>query len=111
MVHFVLHGFACACLSARRETSDIYVLKPLLSGAEPCVTFSLHTSPVKFLSFSPATGLCFSADDNGGLELWDPLSGKRATKKDADAVVSFEFKSETDLFELQKVVAAILKCT
>lgn len=98
----------CFCVSARKETSDIYVLKPLLSGAEPFVTFSLHTSPVQFLSFSTATGLCFSADDTGGLELWNPLTGKRATKNDAPSVVSYEFKSETDLFELQKVRAAII---
>ena len=93
----------CICCSSDKESPTVVVLKPLLHGAKPVVSFSLHGSPVRLLAHLGGTDICFSADRDGGLELWGVHTGRRVSKDSHPEQIAFEFKAETHLFDLQKV--------
>lgn len=86
-----------------KDSPSVVVLKPLLHCAKPVVTFSLHASPVRLLAHVGGTDICFSADKDGGLEMWSIESGRRVSKESHPAQIGFEFKAETHLFDLQRV--------
>ncbi|CDJ41439.1 peptidylprolyl isomerase [Eimeria tenella] len=85
-----------------KDSPSVVVLKPLLHCAKPVVTFSLHASPVRLLAHVGGTDICFSADKDGGLEMWSIQSGRRVSKESHPAQIGFEFKAETHLFDLQR---------
>ncbi|CDJ46062.1 cyclophilin, putative [Eimeria brunetti] len=85
-----------------RDSPSVVVLKPLLHGAKPVVSFALHGSPVRLLAHLGGSDICFSADKEGGLELWSVQTGRRVNKDSHPDHVNFEFKAETHLFDLQR---------
>ncbi|CAI5731538.1 unnamed protein product [Peronospora destructor] len=67
---------------------------------EPVHTISqLHAAPVTALAFNSVTNCVISADQKGIVEYWDADSYKFPTDR---KVAKFQFKGETDLYELAK---------
>ncbi|KAF8820290.1 peptidylprolyl isomerase domain-containing protein [Cardiosporidium cionae] len=74
-------------------------------------TIEYHTAPVTLMKFNSKLNICVSADAKGGLEFWQPQSKKMPTKISTKGAVSFNLKSETDLFELLKIKEYTLSMT
>lgn len=92
-----------AAFRSDKESPRINILKPLLHGSKTILSFSLHSSPVRLLAHVGNSSICFSADKDGGLELWDVQTGRRANKDTHPKEIGFEFKADTHLFDLQRV--------
>lgn len=85
------------------ETSAIRVYRTEGSDSNMCVQvlYDIHAHPVTCMELNPTYGCVVSGDRKGVLEYWDiasyqPLSSSNST------FVLYEFKSETDLYELAK---------
>ena len=96
-------GLFYLCFRSDKESPRIDILKPLLHGPRAIISFQLHMCPVRLLAHVGGSDLCFSADRDGGLELWGVHTGRRASKVSHPQQVGFELKSETHLFDLQRV--------
>ncbi|KAJ1607907.1 cyclin [Cryptosporidium canis] len=77
----------------------------LESDHEGFPRYSNHKAPITCMRFLPRLGVVVSGDISGGLEFWDPwtlaLPKGGAQHGDGHRIL-FEYKIETDLFELQK---------
>ncbi|EGG14037.1 WD40 repeat-containing protein [Cavenderia fasciculata] len=102
-----------------RESSDIYIYNPmseqeeeeqqqessstsssktLLGGSTPIQTLSFHKKPVHLIKFNTTYQAVISIDIGGGIEYWScvpPFDGQIQG-------VEFEYKMDTDLYDLQK---------
>lgn len=57
---------------------------------------SLHDSPVRLLKFNSQFNLCFSSDQSGAIEIWDP----ETLDLPDDGRVAFDMLSDTHYFDL-----------
>ncbi|KAH8582769.1 cyclin cyclophilin like peptidyl-prolyl cis-trans isomerase [Cryptosporidium sp. chipmunk genotype I] len=67
--------------------------------------YNNHKSQVTCLKFLPNLGIIISGDISGGLEFWDPWTmtlPRGNMQNDEFYQIKFQYKIETDLFELQK---------
>ncbi|CUV07028.1 unnamed protein product [Cryptosporidium hominis] len=67
--------------------------------------YNNHKTQVTCLKFLPNLGIIISGDISGGLEFWDPwiMTLPRRNIQDNELnPIKFQYKIETDLFELQK---------
>ncbi|KAL7068557.1 peptidyl-prolyl cis-trans isomerase, cyclophilin-type family protein [Cryptosporidium serpentis] len=94
------------------ETPRVYIIPPngdYIQSLEKLLFYHYHKAIVNCLCYCPFTNIMISGDISGGLEVWDPqtlsLPKKMATKNfklSYKNMIKYEYKSETDLFELQK---------
>ncbi|KAL3126838.1 cyclin [Cryptosporidium hominis] len=67
--------------------------------------YNNHKTQVTCLKFLPNLGIIISGDISGGLEFWDPWTmtlPRRNIQDNELNPIKFQYKIETDLFELQK---------
>ncbi|EAK90537.1 cyclin'cyclophilin like peptidyl-prolyl cis-trans isomerase fused to WD40 repeats at the N-terminus' [Cryptosporidium parvum Iowa II] len=67
--------------------------------------YNNHKAQVTCLKFLPNLGIIISGDISGGLEFWDPWTmtlPRRNIQDNELNPIKFQYKIETDLFELQK---------
>eukprot|EP00916_Digyalum_oweni_P004732 GHVL01008377.1.p1 GENE.GHVL01008377.1~~GHVL01008377.1.p1 ORF type:complete len:702 (+),score=144.42 GHVL01008377.1:54-2159(+) len=64
--------------------------------------FELHQAPPHIILYNEVLDIVISSDKKGAIELWDPRDCKSISKKN-NSFFNFELKSETGLFELQKI--------
>ena len=62
----------------------------------PLTTVSVHSAPVTMMRMHPQLNAVISTDTKGMIEMWDVISHK------LPAGVRFQFKSQTDLYDLAK---------
>ena len=89
-----------------RHSPAIHVYSADAPTAPPIATLTaLHTAPVLVLAYNESASTVISADAKGVIEYWaaDPEEGFGAPP--AAAGLKFEFKSETDLFDVAKARA------
>ena len=65
----------------------------------PLMMVDLHTQPVKCMALNVSVNVVISADAKGVIEYWDAESGLMPETP----IVSFTYKTETDLYDLAKV--------
>ena len=66
------------------------------------VVSSVHSKPVLTMSYNPKANVIVSVDDGGMLEYWQP-DAETGFATPRPPVVSWQFKSDTDLYEFKKV--------
>ncbi|KAK9171304.1 Cyclophilin type peptidyl-prolyl cis-trans isomerase/CLD family protein [Cryptosporidium meleagridis] len=67
--------------------------------------YNKHKTQVTCLKFLPNLGIIISGDISGGIEFWDPWTmtlPRRNIQDNELNPIKFQYKIETDLFELQK---------
>ncbi|KAJ3179601.1 Peptidyl-prolyl cis-trans isomerase cyp15 [Geranomyces variabilis] len=88
-----------------RETSAIHLYDGR-GGSEPLKTIEkLHSVPVHIMRYNPVADIVVSVDTGGMMEYWQPdaVEGFNAP---APPAVSWQYKSDTDLYEFKKAKAA-----
>ncbi|KAF7456334.1 peptidyl-prolyl cis-trans isomerase CYP71 [Cryptosporidium felis] len=90
------------------NTGNIYIYTirgNTLKPGEDAGRFSNHKHPISCIKYLVGSEMVISADFGGGLEFWNPwtLSLPKVTAGENSSFgISFKFKIDTDLFELQK---------
>lgn len=82
---------------ADADSSAIHIFDGRGEGKALFSITKLHSGPVTTLAFNDRYNCVISADSTGALEYWVPDENHELPK-----TVSFEYKSETDLYEFKK---------
>ncbi|KAI8917525.1 hypothetical protein DFJ77DRAFT_428966 [Powellomyces hirtus] len=84
-----------------RETSAIHLYDGR-GGVEPLKTIeSIHSAPVHIMRYNPTANVVLSVDTGGMMEYWEPDMDE-GTRPPSAPGVTWEFKSDTDLYEFKK---------
>ena len=110
MIHTIELSFtplACTFISPSSSSIGVLAVSEAESGkihlfktngsTSPFHTLELHGSPVKHIAYNAPHNACLSVDEAGMIEYWaesDPYAHPKTVK--------FNYKSETDLYELAK---------
>jgi peptidylprolyl isomerase domain and WD repeat-containing protein 1 len=84
-----------------REDGTIHLFKAVGGHAPFHVIEGMHMNYVTIIKFNAKHNTVISVDCKGGVEYWDPES------YELPACVSFEFKSDTSLFEFAKAKTTV----
>jgi len=84
------------------ESGVIHILAPESGKPEPVRTLTTHTGAVHVVKYNPWLHACLSCDKSGALEFWDPDTLTMPTSVTRRKRLKFEFKGETDMYELMK---------
>jgi peptidylprolyl isomerase domain and WD repeat-containing protein 1 len=82
---------------ADENSGSLFIFSSEMGGS-PVAELKIHSAPVKTLTPNPKFNFVISSDSRGMLEYWDADS----YEPPSSSVVSFRFKSETDLYDLAK---------
>ena len=89
-----------------KESSCIHIFDGR-SGENGIPTFSipnLHSRPIKVLAYNPVEDIVVSIDEGGMMEYWNPKElDQGGVGQPKPPKISWELKSETDLYEFKKV--------
>lgn len=80
-----------------KASSLIRIYESNMVDGTPFAEFKCHQSNVILIKRNPVLGIVTSCDSSGMIEVWD--SESRAFPED---ILSYEFKSDTDLYEFAK---------
>ncbi|KAK7202572.1 peptidyl-prolyl cis-trans isomerase [Myxozyma melibiosi] len=86
-----------------KNSSRIFIYDVRSDSQDPLhVLPELHKTPVRVLSFNPHANCVISIDEGGMVEYWRPEGTFDQPDDDDGGVISFKFKSTTDLYEFRK---------
>jgi peptidylprolyl isomerase domain and WD repeat-containing protein 1 len=110
--------FILACSDKESPEIKIYNGK---GSSDPLVTIkTLHKQPVNIIRYNSEYQVVVSVDEGGMIEYWEP-SRFDETEEDSSAVdpgfivpqqgkLSWELKSDTDLYDFKKVYSILVNC-
>jgi peptidylprolyl isomerase domain and WD repeat-containing protein 1 len=70
------------------------------TSSQPLKTIQLHSATVTIIKYNELFGACVSADVSGNIEYWATDDGG---EYELPGNISFQFKTDTDLYEFQKL--------